>query len=130
MIVVLVQFTVKLFQFLAVSRKRDLGGESEYQIQNRHLHHTLVEVCGSIFDDFDRHYFLRLQILTFHNLTERPLAENVQYQVPVPVDSQLLIQDSTMKKAPKHTCVRLPRSLVYHSHKVCNRYRHCRSHHF
>lgn len=49
-----------------------------YQIQNRHFHHTLVEVGGAILDDLHRNYLLGLQILTFDNLAKRALAENVE----------------------------------------------------
>jgi hypothetical protein len=55
-----------------------------YQIQYRHLHHALVEVCCTILDDFDGNDLLGLQVLALDNLAEGTLAENVENEVSVP----------------------------------------------
>ncbi len=60
-------------------------GWNMYQIQHRDLHHALVEVCGSILDDFHCNNLLGLEILAFHNLPKCSLTEDVQDQIPVPV---------------------------------------------
>lgn len=54
-----------------------------YQVQYRHFHHTLVEVCGPVLDDLDSDYFLCLQVLTFDNLAERSLTQHIQNEVSV-----------------------------------------------
>lgn len=54
-----------------------------YQIEDRHLHHTLVEVCCPVFDDLDSYNFLCLQILTLHNLPESALTKNVKDEVAI-----------------------------------------------
>lgn len=48
------------------------------QVQYRDFHHTLVEVCSSIFDHFDCYYLLSFQILTLNDLAKSALAENVE----------------------------------------------------
>ena len=53
------------------------------QVEYRNSHHTLVEVRGSVLDNLDGNNFLGLQILTFDHLTERALAKDVQYEIPI-----------------------------------------------
>lgn len=55
-----------------------------YQIEDGHLHHTLVKVGCSIFDHFYSHNLLSLQILAFYDLTERALAEDIENEVSIP----------------------------------------------
>lgn len=55
-----------------------------YQVENRHLHHTLVEVRRAVLDNLDSHDLLRLKILTLDDLAKRALAEHIQDQVSVP----------------------------------------------
>ena len=59
-------------------------GSCTHKIQNRHFHHTLVEVSSAVLNHLDRHHFLRLQVLTLDNLTKCPLSENVEYKITVP----------------------------------------------
>lgn len=56
-----------------------------YQVQNRDLHHTLVEVGRAIFDNLDGNNFLGLEVLTFDNLAKGTLAQNVENKVSVPI---------------------------------------------
>jgi hypothetical protein len=49
-----------------------------YQVKNRHLHHTLVEVGSSVFDHLDSDHLLRLEILALHDLPEGALTENIK----------------------------------------------------
>lgn len=58
-----------------------------YQIQHRHLHHTLVKVSRLVLDDLDRHHFLRFHILTFHHLSKCSLPQDVEDEVAVPASS-------------------------------------------
>lgn len=58
---------------------------ASYQVQNRHFHHALVEVSSAVLDDLHGNNFLGLEILAFHDLAECSLAQNVQYQIPIPV---------------------------------------------
>ena len=51
------------------------------EVENRNLHHALIEICCAIFDNLDCNHFLCLQVLTFHNLTKCPLAEYIQDQI-------------------------------------------------
>lgn len=48
-----------------------------YQIQNRDFHHALVEVCSSVLNDLHGHDFLRLEVLTFHDLSKGSLAKYI-----------------------------------------------------
>lgn len=54
-----------------------------YQIEDRHLHHALVEVCGAVLDDLDGNDLLCLQILALDDLTKGALSENVEDQVTI-----------------------------------------------
>ena len=58
-----------------------------YEIKNRNLHHTLIEVGRPVLDDLDSNHLLSLEILAFHDLSECTLAKNVQDQVSVPKTS-------------------------------------------
>ena len=57
------------------------GRQLTYQLKDRDLHHTLVEVCWFIFYDLHGNNFVGLHVLTFHDLPEGALTENVQNQV-------------------------------------------------
>lgn len=62
---------------------RDDTQQPTDQLQDGHLHHTLIEIGWLVFHHLNGHYFMGLHVLAFHHLTERALAENVQYQVSV-----------------------------------------------
>lgn len=64
-----------------------------YQVQNRHLHHTLVEVRGAVLDDLDCDDLLGLQILTFDDLPKRTLAQHIQDQISILVPCLLRPKD-------------------------------------
>jgi hypothetical protein len=53
-----------------------------YQLQDCHLHHTLIEVGRLVLHNFDSHYLMCFHILTLHYLTECSLTENIKNQVP------------------------------------------------
>lgn len=74
------------------------GPRETYQIQHRYFHHTLVKVGGSVLDDLDSHHLLRLQILTFDDLSESTLAEDIENEVTVPVTCQLTGSSETSKR--------------------------------
>jgi len=59
-----------------------IRGEGAHQLENCDLHHTLVEVCWFIFYHLHSNDFVRLHILTFHDLPKRSLTEDVQDQIP------------------------------------------------
>jgi len=61
--------------------------QDTHQVQDRHFHHTLVEVCGLVLDDLDGNNLLRFQVLALDDLSECPLAQHVQDEVPVPAES-------------------------------------------
>ena len=43
----------------------------------------MIEVRGPVLDNLDGNNFLCFQILTFDHLTERALAKDIQYEIPV-----------------------------------------------
>ena len=53
------------------------------EVQDRYLHHALVEVCSPVLHDLDSHHLLCFQILTLHHLSESTLTQHVQYQIPI-----------------------------------------------
>ena len=69
---------------------------NSYQIKDRHLHHTLVEICRPVLDYLHCHYFLSFQILAFHNLAEGSLTKDIKDKVPV--SNRILA--STIAKIP------------------------------
>lgn len=101
--------------------------QKTYQIQHRHFHHALVEVGGSVLDNLDSNHFLRLQVLAFDDLAESTLAEDVEDEVPVPVISTLAGNSNNLKHKT-HTCARPLRTLIYRSHRGCNRCPRCHIH--
>ena len=54
------------------------------QVQHRHLHHTLIEVCSPVLDDLDGNDFLCLQILTLDHLSEGTLTKHIENEISVP----------------------------------------------
>lgn len=54
-----------------------------YQVENRDLHHTLIEVCGAVFHDFDSHDFLSFEVLAFDDLPESTLPKDIKDQIAV-----------------------------------------------
>lgn len=83
MIIVLVELRIELYR--CQRRAQDHDPARSYQVQNRDLHHALVEVSSAILDDLHGNNLLCLEILAFHDLAECSLAQNVQYQIPIPV---------------------------------------------
>jgi hypothetical protein len=83
MVIVLVELGVELHRCQRAAQ--DQNSAQSYQVQNRHLHHALVEVRSAVLDDLDGNNLLGLEILAFHDLAERSLAQNVQNQIPIPV---------------------------------------------
>lgn len=59
-----------------------------HQVQYRDLHHTLIEIGCPVLDHFDSHNFLRLEVLTLDNLTERSLSEYIENEVTVSASCQ------------------------------------------
>lgn len=55
-----------------------------YQIEDGHLHHTLVEVGRLVLDDLDGHDFLCFEILALDDLAEGALTKNIENEVTVP----------------------------------------------
>ena len=51
------------------------------KLEDRYLHHTLVKVGGFVFDHFDSHDRIRLQVLALDDLTKRSLTQDIQNQV-------------------------------------------------
>lgn len=54
-----------------------------YQFEDRHFHHTLIEVGGLVLDYLHGDNLMRLHILTLDNLAESTLSENIQDKVSV-----------------------------------------------
>jgi hypothetical protein len=79
-VVILVHLLVQLKSVSSTRKKRQVS----YEVQHRNLHHALIEVRGSIFDNFDRDNLARLEVLTFHNLPKGSLSENIEDKVAVP----------------------------------------------
>lgn len=60
-----------------------------YQIQNRYLHHTLIEVCCTVLDNLDSNDFLRLEILALHNLAKGSLTQHIENEIPVSMSASI-----------------------------------------
>ena len=69
-----------------------MEGGRAHQIQDGDLHHTLIEISGTILDDFDRDYFLRFEVLAFDDLPECSLTKDVKNQITVLVSVILIPQ--------------------------------------
>ena len=52
-----------------------------YQLQDRDLHHTLVEVRRFVLHYLDRNYLMSLHVLALDYLSKCSLAQNIQNQV-------------------------------------------------
>jgi hypothetical protein len=85
------------------------------QIQHRNLHHTLVEVCSLVLDYFNSHHFSCFEILAFHDLTKRTLAQNIENEVPISKfgKERLSVGKSISCGEREHTCGRLLRCRGY-----------------
>lgn len=84
-VIVFVELRIELF-FISNQRKLiiiEWRGKS-YQVEHRHLHHTLVEVGGAVFDNLDGHDLLRLEILTLDDLTKGTLAQHIENEIAIP----------------------------------------------
>ena len=114
-VVILVKLSVELQKAKLASgpRKTSAGSRPTYQIEDRHLHHTLVEVGRSVLDHLHGNHFLRLQILTFDDLPKGALPENIQDQVAVStVSGQLNLVHQSLPAWEWHTCDQLPQTLI------------------
>ena len=65
------------------------GGGGSHQVQYRHFHHTLIEICRPVLDDLYGHDLLRLQVLAFDYLTECSLTEDIEDEVPIPAKAKI-----------------------------------------
>lgn len=89
-VVVLVQLGIQLVGPVSKHHSPPLPTSIEsqtlrtYQIKNRHLHHTLVEVSCAVLDNLDSNDLLSLHVLALNDLAEGALAKNVEDQIPVP----------------------------------------------
>lgn len=87
-VVVLVQLGVQLVGPVSKHPFPPTSIESQtlrtYQIKNRHLHHTLVEVSCAVLDNLDSNDLLSLHVLALNDLAEGALAKNVEDQIPIP----------------------------------------------
>lgn len=63
---------------------------STHKFQDGHFHHALVEVRWLVLHDLDSDNFVRLHILTLHDLAECALTEDVQDQVPASQSARFL----------------------------------------
>lgn len=54
-----------------------------HQIQDGDLHHTLIEIGGTVLDDFDCDYFLGLEVLAFDDLPECSLTKDIKDQIAI-----------------------------------------------
>ena len=54
-----------------------------HQVENRHFHHTLVEICGLILDDLDGNDLLRFKVLALDDLSKSSLTQHIQNKVSV-----------------------------------------------
>lgn len=54
-----------------------------HQIQDRNLHHALIEIGGTVLDDLDCDYFLRLEVLAFNDLPECSLTKDIEDQIAI-----------------------------------------------
>jgi hypothetical protein len=82
-VVILVQLGVELYSLL------DQNGTAEkmrvaYQVQDRDLHHALVEIRRPVLNNLDGDHLLRLQVLALDDLTERALPEDIENEIAVP----------------------------------------------
>lgn len=92
MVVVLVVLAIELCE-LDISTNLPKSTQETHQVQDRYFHHTLVEVCGLVLDDLDGNNLLRFQVLALDDLSECPLAQHVQDEVPVPAESAYVSHD-------------------------------------
>lgn len=91
-VVVLVVLAIELCE-LDISTNLPRSAQETHQVQDRHFHHTLVEVRGLVLDDLDGHNLLRFQVLTLDDLSECSLSQHVQDEVPVPAESAYVSHD-------------------------------------
>lgn len=91
------------------------GRYGTHQFKNSNFHHALVEISRLILDHFDRDDFMRLHVLTFDDLAERSLPEDVENEVP----AEWLVCNSfatnRIRTCVHHLCP------TNHSHTRCNR---------
>lgn len=64
-----------------------------YQVQNRDLHHTLIEVCSTVLHHLDRNDLLRLEVLTFDDLAKGTLTQNIEDEVAILVVGVVTAED-------------------------------------
>lgn len=81
MVIVLIQFAVQLRVCEWRSRYLIVWA---YQIEDRNLHHTLIEIGCSVLYYLHSDDLLCFEVLAFDDLTECTLTQHVQDQIPVP----------------------------------------------
>lgn len=101
MVVVLVVLAIELCE-PDISMNLPISAQETHQVQDRHLHHTLVEVCGLVLDDLDGNNLLRFQVLALDDLSECPLSQHIQNEVPVPAGSAYVSHETV--KTVELTC--------------------------
>lgn len=84
-----------------------------HQVENGHLHHALIEVCRSILDNLHRDNLLCLQVLAFHNLTERPLTQNVENEITISIFLELVNSSVGLFKYPLVAIVFIAENIVH-----------------
>jgi len=67
--------------------------KTTHQIQDRHLHHTLVKVGCPVLDDLYSNHLLCLEVLTFHHLSECALTQHIKDQITILVARFLRAED-------------------------------------
>lgn len=68
-------------------RAQSLTAKHPYQLEDRDLHHRLLEVRRLVLNDLDRDHLVRPHVLTLDDLAKRALPEHVEDQVPVTVEA-------------------------------------------
>ena len=84
MFIVRVTLIVQLCIGYGSARRANVTIWRTHKLQYSDLHHALIEIRRFVLHDFHRHHLVGLHILTFDDLAERSLAENVQDEVPAP----------------------------------------------
>lgn len=82
-VIVLVVFRIELLVISQSIASSEITKHQTYQVEDGNFHHTLVEIGGLIFHNFDRHNLLGLEVLTFDYLTKGSLTQNVENQITV-----------------------------------------------
>lgn len=84
MFVVWVALVIELYESNVSAYQANTSTWNTHKFEDGDFHHTLIEVSRLVLHDLHRHHLVGLHILTFDDLAERSLAENVQDEVPAP----------------------------------------------